>query len=78
MQQAGIPLRETLHDGSEPLWHAALARPDLFARERWVVAVAGDRVADALHRVREPDIWERVAEIRVKGAAPVEIYRRNR
>lgn len=78
MQQAGIPLRETLHDGSEPLWHAALARPDLFARERWVLVIAGDPVADALHHVRTPDIWERVTEIRVKGAAPVEIYRRTR
>lgn len=76
VQQAGIPLRETLHDSSEPLWHAALARPDLFARERWVLAVAGDAVADALHRVRTPGIWEKVHTIIVPGASPVEIYRR--
>jgi hypothetical protein len=78
MQEAGIPLRETLHDGTEPLWHAALARPDLFARERWVLAMSGDKVADALHHVRTPDIWERAAEIRVRGAPPVEIYKRTR
>lgn len=76
MQQAGIPLRETLHDSSEPLWHAALARPDLFARERWALAIAGDAVADALHRNRVPGIWEKVHTIVTPGSSPVEIYRR--
>src|SRR5260370_15612336 len=40
-RQAGIPLREMLHDGNEPAWMAATTRPDLFLHEEWAVAISG-------------------------------------
>ncbi len=78
LAEAGIPLRETLHDGIEPLWNAALARPDLFARETWAIAISGDAVSDAIQRARPASQFERVHTIIVKDSAPIEIYRRKR
>ncbi len=78
LTEAGIPLRETLHDGIEPVWHAALARPDLFARETWAIAISGDAVSGAIQKARRPSGFERVHTIVVKDSAPIEIYRRKR
>ncbi len=76
LQEADIPLRESLHDGTEPLWLAALARPDLFAHEKWAIAISGDRVSDAIQKARPPSRFERVQTLTVYGAAPFEIYRK--
>jgi hypothetical protein len=74
---AGIPLRETLHDGNNPQWLAAAARPDLFLREPWAVAISGDAVASTIQRagLTGPH-YRRVATITVKGASPIEIYKK--
>jgi hypothetical protein len=74
-QQAGIPLRETLHEGDSVYWLAQTHMPRLFLREEWAVAIAGDKVATALVNTQRPsyDLWHRVA---VKGAPVVEVYRR--
>ena len=78
-QQAGIPLRETLHDGNEPHWWASLGRPDLFLWEGWAVAISGDEVSTALHRIRtKSPRYDCVKTIAVKGAPVIEIYRRVR
>ena len=75
-QQAGIPLRETLHQGNEPLWWAAVARPDLFMWEKWAVAVAGDPVSVAMGRARKSGPrYDCVKTITVQGAPAIEIYR---
>lgn len=77
--EAGISLRETLHEGNDPFWTSANARPDLFLWEEWAVAMAGDKVADGMIRteLRGPR-YSRVKTILVKGAPAVEIYRRTR
>ena len=49
-REAGIPLRDTLHQGNVLEWLAATARPDLFLRQRWAVAIAGDEVATAVEQ----------------------------
>jgi hypothetical protein len=77
--QAGIPLRETLHEGNDPFWTSALARPDLFLWEEWVIAIGGDKVSSAMAKsgwlgVRYP----LVQTITVKGGPVIEIYRRSR
>jgi len=78
-QQAGIPLRQTLHQDNEPLWWAALARPDLFLWEKWAVAVSGDPVSAALGRPRKNGPrYDCVKTIAVKGAPAIEVYRRAR
>ncbi|MEO8661063.1 MAG: hypothetical protein ABI693_21515 [Bryobacteraceae bacterium] len=77
--QAGIPLRETLHEGNDPHFTSALHRPDLFLREEWVVAIAGDQVSAAMPKTElRGTRYPRVKTITVKGGPVIEIYRRSR
>jgi len=46
LQQAGIPLRQTLNEGDYDSWKAALAKPAESAA--YVVAIAGDQVSRAV------------------------------
>jgi hypothetical protein len=65
-----------LHQGNEPLWWAAVARPDLFLWEKWAVAVAGDPVSVAMGRARKSGPrYDCVKTITVQGAPAIEIYR---
>jgi hypothetical protein len=74
---AGIPLRDTLHQGDDPQWYAAVQRPDLFLWEEWAVAFSGDRVATAILRAQKTGPrYECVKMIVVKGEQVIEIYRR--
>ncbi|MDQ6760606.1 MAG: glycosyltransferase family 39 protein [Acidobacteriota bacterium] len=76
-REAGIPLREVLHEGNGAAWDAAIARPDLFLHEPWAVAQAGDKVAAAiLKAARTGPHYECVQTIIVKDAPVIEIYRR--
>lgn len=76
-REAGIPLREILHQGNNPQWDAAVARPDLFLHERWAVAIAGDTVASTILKASQRGArYERVRQIIVPDAPVIEIYRR--
>jgi hypothetical protein len=77
LREAGIPLKESLHDGNHPYYLAAEQRPDLFLHEEWVVALSGDNIATALlkHGSGAPR-YACVKMITVKGGPVVEIYRR--
>ncbi len=75
---AGIPLKETLHDGNNPQWMGAVTRPRLFLHETWAVAISGDAVATAMQRAsRDGPRYTEVKQIIVKGSPVVEIYRRD-
>ena len=75
--QAGIPLSRTLHEGNRPYWDAAVARPEFFLHEEWVVAMAGDKLATAVQRAERRGLRYRlVRAFEEKGAPVVEIYRR--
>jgi hypothetical protein len=77
LRAAGVPLKAALHEDNRPLWEAAVARPDLFLRERWVLAISGDKVATAVLRSgRTGTKYERVKSIELKGAPVIELYRR--
>ena len=79
LREAGIPLREALYDGNNPQFLAALARPDLFLWEEWALAISGDRVATAMMKLGKGGVhYECVKIVQVKGAPPIEIYRRVR
>jgi Dolichyl-phosphate-mannose-protein mannosyltransferase len=77
LREAGIPLREGLHQDNRPAWDAAVLRPDLFFREEWVLAIAGDKVSQAVLRtgIRGPHYLLQ-KQIMVEGAPVVEIYQR--
>lgn len=77
LREAGIPLRQGLHQGNRPSWDAAVLRPDLFFREEWALAIAGDKIAEAVARIGERGAhYELMKRIKVEGASAVEIYRR--
>jgi len=78
-QAAGIPLRETLHDGNRLQYYPAVARPDLFLRERWIVTYSHDPTA---FNLSNPSRYGRLATRVAVFSAPrepvIEIYRKNR
>jgi hypothetical protein len=73
-RQAGIPLRETLHEGNGPAFLGALHRPDLFLHSKWAVAIAASPVANAMMKVNTS--YEVVRTVYVRGGPVIEIYRR--
>jgi len=78
-REAGIPLRESLHDGNEPAWMAATTRPDLFLNEEWAVAMSGDPVATAVQKAtfKNGPRYHLVKTIMLKNAPVIEIYKRD-
>ncbi len=76
-REAGIPLRETLNDGSSLQWLPAVSRPDLFLREKWVVAIAGDSISFNLTNPRRfAWVAERVATFTAEREPVIEVYRK--
>jgi len=76
LREAGIPLREGLHEGNVAAFDAAMARPDLLLAEagsvEWGLAFSGDAVDRALQNAG----YTLRREIVVKGAPVVNIYHR--
>ena len=77
-RQAGIPLHDTLTWDNWPVWPAAVARPELFLREEWAVALGDDPVQSAINRAfsRGPR-YTLLKTISVKDAPLLAIYRRD-
>jgi len=76
LREAGIPLREGLHEGNGAAFDAAIARPDLLLREvglvEWGLAFSGDAVDATLQKAG----YVLRRQVVVKGAPVVEIYHR--
>jgi hypothetical protein len=70
VREAGIPLRETFHEGNGLTWIAALTRPDLFWWQKWAIAREGDQVSRAMKAKKA----RLVRIIRVSGAPSIEVY----
>jgi hypothetical protein len=79
LREAGVPLREALHDGNEPAWMAATARPNLFLHEEWAIAISGDTVATTVQRAtfKTGPRYHLERTIIIKGAPVIEIYKRD-
>jgi hypothetical protein len=77
LREAGIPLREGLHEGNGPAWTAAVVRPDLFLHEEWILGFAGDDATTAALRAdRRGKHYVLMKQIVVKWAPVVEIWKR--
>jgi hypothetical protein len=75
LREAGIPLRESIHEGNTPEWMLSISRPNLALRAEWALAFSGDEVATALLRAhRYGKNYELRKQIIVKGAPVVEMY----
>jgi hypothetical protein len=73
-REAGIPLRESLHEDNVPAWQAAVANPGCCLQEEWALAIAGDPVDKAIAAAQR---FTCVKSIAVKGQPALHIYRRN-
>ncbi len=71
LQQAGIPLRQTLNEGDYDSWKAALDAPA--ARSEYVVAIAGDPVSHAV--TEHPDGLTELTVLCTSGQPCARIYR---
>lgn len=74
---AGIPLHEILHEGNEPYWQGAVAKPELLLKEEWIVCFSGGTISNMIHRSQKNGpFYDNVKMIVVKDAPVVEIYQR--
>jgi hypothetical protein len=74
---AGIPYRQTVNECNGLIFEARLKKPELFLDENWVVAISGDPVSQAMAKAHFGRYSYRcVKMVEVKGAAPIEIFRR--
>jgi hypothetical protein len=79
LREAGIPIREGLHDGNHPQWDMVMARPDLVLNEEWALAFKGDQISALLLRAETGGVhYQLRKQIQVEGAPVVEIYQRQR
>jgi hypothetical protein len=79
LREAGIPIREALHEGNHPEWDATIARPDLMLAKAWVVVNVGDELETAVRKADRQGVhYQLQRQIMVKGGPAVEIYRREK
>lgn len=78
LRQAGIPLRETMHEGSGYVWNAVMARPEFFLHEEWAITLSGDALASALPRGERRGLrYDCQRTIEVEGAPVVKVWRKS-
>ena len=77
-REAGIPLRETLHQDNLAAWSGAVSKPSIFLHEEWAVTMEGDPAEAAMVKtVREGPGYEILKTIAVEGQPAIHIYRRH-
>jgi Dolichyl-phosphate-mannose-protein mannosyltransferase len=74
LQQAGIPLKQTLNEGDRDSWEAALAAPA--EKALYVVAIAGDPVAKAV--AEHPEGLTELTVLCTTGEPCARIYKSDR
>lgn len=76
LRESGIRIAESLHEGDGPMFQAALARPDFFVWEEWVICLEGDRVSKAVTKLQlGPRRYERLRTFTAPYSPVVEIWR---
>lgn len=77
LQEAGIPIRECIHQGDKLEFDRATARPDLFLDTAWVIAQSGDRASNAMAKARAMGMPYRCVKLISLPYSPVlEVWRR--
>jgi len=74
LQQAGIPLKQTVNEGDRDSWEAALAAPA--EKALYVVAIAGDPVAKAV--AEHPEGLTELTVLCTTGQPCARIYKSDR
>jgi hypothetical protein len=77
LTEAGIPIRESLHQGDTLAYERVIARPDLFLSEDWAIVIAGEPAGGAMARAAARGLPFRLRKrISLKNAPVVEVWRR--
>lgn len=76
-RNAGIPLRQTVHDGDGLYFQAIAQRPETFLWQEWVIARPGDALARGMQTYSaKSQRYRRVKIVEVRGHPALEIWRR--
>jgi len=76
-REAGIPLRQVVHDGDGLYFQGIILRPEVFLWQEWVVSIAGDPLSRGMAAyTAKSRRYARVKMVETKGAAAIEIWRR--
>lgn len=77
LPEAGLSIRESLHQGDLLAYERAIARPDLFLHEEWAVLISGEAAANGMARgIAQGLPYELVKRISLKNAPVIEVWRR--
>lgn len=74
--KAGLPLRESLHEGTIPYFLPAITAINVYHPMKWAIALHGDPVSDAILN-HQPSPYRMVLEIKTVDSPNLEIYERN-
>ena len=76
-REAGIGLRQVVHDGDGLYFQAIVQRPEVFLWQEWVVTIMGDPLSRGMlvYTSKTPR-YRRVKMVEEKGAPAIEIWRR--
>ena len=76
-REAGIPLRQVVHDGDGLYFQGIVQRPEVFLWQEWVVSIAGDPLSRGMAAyTAKSRRYARVKMVEAKGATAIEIWRR--
>ena len=73
LQEAGIPIAESIHQGDKLAFDRNAARPDLFLDTAWVISQRGDAASVAMQRTAG---YARVKQVSLKYEPTIEVWRR--
>jgi hypothetical protein len=77
VQQAGIPIAETIHQGDKLEFDRSTQRPDLFLDTAWVIAQRGDAAAIGMRRAVQSGMpYQCVKLMELRYAPVLEVWRR--
>ena len=76
-REAGIPLRQVVHDGDGLYFQGIVLRPEVFLWQEWVVSIEGDPLSGGMrvYTSKNPR-YRRVKLVEAKGAPSIEIWQR--
>ncbi len=77
LPEAGLNIRDSLHQGDLLAYERAIARPDLFLNEEWAIVISGEPAANGIARgIAQGMPYELIKRISLKNAPVIEVWRR--
>jgi len=76
-REAGISLRQVVHDGDGLYFQGIVLRPEVFLWQEWVISIEGDSLSGGMRvYTSHSPRYRRVKLVETKGAPGLEIWRR--